>query len=59
MEYLTANPGDTVLGLREGCMFVVEDKQMKLIGELPVRVFRYNISPAELDSSHDFCEFLV
>ena len=27
MEYLTANPGDTVLGLRERCMFRVEDKR--------------------------------
>jgi len=58
MEYLAANPGDTVLGLREGCMFLVEDKQMKLIGERPVRVFRYKKNPEELDSSHDFCEFL-
>ena len=58
MEYLAANPGDTVLGLREGCMFLVEDKQMKLIGERPVRLFRYKENPVELDSSHDFCEFL-
>jgi dipeptidase E len=58
LEYLAANPGDTVLGLREGCMFLVEDKQMKLIGERPVRLFRYKENPVELDSSHDFCEFL-
>jgi dipeptidase E len=58
MEYLAANPKDTVLGLREGCMFLVENKQMKLIGERPVRVFRSNTDPAELDNSHDFCEFL-
>jgi dipeptidase E len=58
MEYLAANPEDTVLGLREGCMFLVENKEMKLIGERPVRVFRYNTDPAELDNSHDFCEFL-
>lgn len=58
MEYLAANPEDTVLGLREGCMFLVEDDQMKLIGERPVRVFRCKKNPEELDSSHDFCEFL-
>jgi len=58
MEYLAANPQDTVLGLREGCLFLVEDDQMKLIGERPVRLFRYNEIPAELDSSHDFCKFL-
>lgn len=58
LEYLAANPKDTVLGLREGCMFLVEDDQMKLIGDRTVRVFRYNEAPAELDSSHDFCDFL-
>lgn len=58
MEFLAANPEETVLGLREGCMFLVENKEMKLIGERPVRVFRYNTNPVELDNSHDFCEFL-
>lgn len=58
MEYLAANPGDTVLGLREGCIFTVEGKQMKLTGERPVRLFRFNQTPIELDQSHDFSEFL-
>jgi len=58
MEYLAANPEDTVLGLREGCMFVVENDQMSLTGERPVRLFRYNETPVELNPSHDFCEFL-
>lgn len=58
MEYLTANPGDTVLGLREGCMFRVEDQNMTLIGTLPVRLFRFNEDPEELDSSFDFSQFL-
>lgn len=58
MEYLAANPGDTVLGLREGCMFIVEGKQMKLTGERPVRVFKFNQTPIELDQRHDFSEFL-
>ena len=59
MEYLAANPGDTVLGLREGCMFTVEDKKMTLTGKLPVRLFRFNETPVELDHSHDFSEFLT
>ena len=59
MEFLAANPGDTVLGLREGCMFTVEDKKMTLTGELPVRLFRFNETPEELDSSHDFSQFLT
>mgnify|MGYP001812912140 FL=1 len=58
MEYLAAKPGDTVLGLREGCMFIVEGNQMKLNGKLSVRVFRFNQDPIELDDSFDFSEFL-
>lgn len=59
MEYLAANPGDTVLGLREGCMFIVEGKQMSLLGKKPVRLFRFQQAPVELDQEHDFSEFLI
>lgn len=59
MEYLEANPGDTVLGLREGCIFRVENGQMKLIGEKSVRLFRHRIPPSELDPGTDFSEFLT
>jgi dipeptidase E len=58
MEYLAANQADTVLGLREGCMFRVEGTQMILIGERPVRLFRFNQAPVELDREHDFSGFL-
>ncbi|MEN8157673.1 MAG: dipeptidase PepE [Bacteroidota bacterium] len=58
MEYLAANPEDTVLGLREGCMFRVEGRSMKLTGERTVRLFRSGETPLELDSNHDFSEFL-
>jgi dipeptidase E len=58
MEYLAANPEDTVLGLREGCMFRVEGGEMRLIGEEPVRIFRCNEPPEELDSQFDFSKFL-
>ncbi len=58
MEYLTANPNDTVLGLREGCMFRVEENRMELIGKRTVRLFRHNKTPAELDNEYDFSEFL-
>ena len=58
MEYLAANQGDTVLGLREGCMFRVEGKSMSLIGKNPVRLFRYNETPKELGKEYDFSEFL-
>ena len=58
MEYLAANPGDMVLGLREGCMFTVEGRQMKLSGKQTVRLFKFNHTPIELDLEHDFSEFL-
>ena len=58
MEYLAANTGDMVLGLREGCMFRVEGHSMSLIGDRPVRLFRYNEIPEELGNDHDFSEFL-
>jgi len=58
MEYLAANPGDTVLGLREGCMFRVEGQKMTLTGKRPVRVFKFNQTPLELDQDHDFSVFL-
>jgi len=59
MEYLAANPGDLVLGLREGSMFRIEQKKMSLTGKYPVRVFRFNETPMELDSSKDFSQFLT
>ena len=57
-EYLMANPEMTVLGLREGCMLVVNGARMELIGERTVRLFRSQDPPVELDSNYDFSEFL-
>jgi dipeptidase E len=58
MEYLAANPGDTVLGLREGCMLTVEEGQMRLTGTKSLRVFRFNETPVELNPRNDFSEYL-
>lgn len=58
-EYLTANPQDTVLGLREGCMFLVEDRKMSLIGEKPVRIFRFREDAEEWDKNKDFSNYLI
>jgi len=58
MEFLAANPGETVLGLREGCIFLVEGDSMTLIGKHPVRFFRHGEPPAELDHTYNFSEFL-
>ena len=58
MEYLAANPQETVLGLREGCILRVEGDSMRLIGDRTVRLFRYNENPSELDNQFDFSQFL-
>ena len=58
MEYLSVNPDDTVLGLREGCMLRVEENRMALIGNQTVRLFRHGKIPAELDNKQDFSDFL-
>lgn len=52
-EYLVANPGRYVAGLREGCMFLIENAAIKLIGKLPLRVFKYNEQPRELNPTDD------
>jgi dipeptidase E len=58
MEFLAANPGVTVLGLREGCMLRIEGMVMELIGEHTVRLFRYGRTPEELGRNDDFSIFL-
>jgi len=57
-EFLAANKEMTVLGLREGCMFSIEDTHMKLIGPKPVRVFKYGKEPKEMAEGDDFSSFL-
>ena len=58
MEFLAANKDLTVLGLREGCMLRVEGNNMTLIGNKPVRIFRYGETPDEMDPGEDFSKFL-
>lgn len=52
-EYIQANKGVTVAGLREGCMFVYENEKLSLVGSRPLRVFRYGQSPVELTATDD------
>lgn len=39
-EYIEANPGRYVAGLREGCMLRLENGLLQLIGPRPMRIFR-------------------
>lgn len=52
-EYLAANKGMNVAGLREGCMFLVEGGKMGMIGSRPLRIFRYGTEPRELNPGED------
>lgn len=53
LEYIAANPNRYVAGLREGCMFLIEKNTIKLIGKLPVRVFKLGQEPMEVNASDD------
>lgn len=53
-EFMVVNPDMYVAGLREGCMFLVENGEIKLIGERPCRIFKQGQEPVELTSNDDF-----
>ena len=57
-EFIEINPDIYVAGLREGCMFLVENNSMKLIGERPCRIFKKGSEPYELMPGDDF-DFLL
>jgi dipeptidase E len=58
MEFLTVNQEAVVLGLREGCMLIVEDQKMNLIGDRPLRIFRHGSDPEEADHNRDLSVFV-
>lgn len=53
-EFLEINPDVYVVGLREGTMLRIEDRQMHLIGTRTARIFRKGNTPVELCSEDDF-----
>lgn len=53
-EFIEANPGIFVVGLREGSMFLVENETMHLIGPRAARIFRKDQDPRELEPGADF-----
>ena len=52
-EYIAANPKRYVAGLREGCMFLVENGTIELIGKLSLRVFIHGQDAVELYAVDD------
>ena len=53
-EFIEINRDIYVAGLREGCMFIVEDGKLSLKGNRPCRIFRYGQKPYELNAGDDF-----
>lgn len=57
-EFITENTSTFVVGLRESTMLILEHHELKLIGDLPARIFKYGQEPKELRSVDDF-NFLI
>jgi dipeptidase E len=52
-EFIEANPGVFVAGLREGTMLIRENDKIRFYGPRKVRVFKKGIVPAELGQTDD------
>ena len=53
-EFLVVNPYVYTVGLREGCMFLVEQGKISHIGPKTARIFKGDEEPQELSSGDDF-----
>lgn len=54
VEFIHANKEVYVVGLREGCMLVVENNNIKMIGTRTARIFHYEKNTIELSANEDF-----
>jgi dipeptidase E len=52
-EFIEANPGIIVAGLREGCMLIREGEKLTLEGSRKIRIFKKGFAPAEYSSGED------
>lgn len=52
-EYIAANKGVNVAGLREGCMLIYDNNSLRLCGNRPLRLFRYGTTPQEFTHDQD------
>jgi dipeptidase E len=53
-EFIEVNDGTWVVGLREGTMFLIDGKSIKLSGPKKARIFRKNTTPLELGEDDNF-----
>lgn len=54
IEFIAVNPDIYVAGLREGCMFVLENGKLSIIGKRNLRLFKFDEEPKELTPDMDF-----
>jgi dipeptidase E len=53
LEFIEANPGIYVAGLREGTMFLLENENLSLIGPRNARIFLRGADPVEVTPGRD------
>ncbi len=53
LEFIEVNREISVAGLREGTMFLLEDRKLSLIGPRNARIFRYGAEPIEIKPGQD------
>jgi dipeptidase E len=58
LEFIEANPGMTVIGLREGSALQVEGSEIRLLGDKSALIFRKGQEPAEYNPQ-DSLQFLL
>jgi len=52
-EFIEANPGIIVAGLREGCMLIYEGGRLSMTGTRKIRIFKKGDAPAEFSPGED------
>jgi dipeptidase E len=57
-EYILINKNVTVVGLREGSMLKIENKRIQLIGNSPLKVFRYGFDASEVTDDQELSVLL-
>ena len=58
VEFIHANKEVYVVGLREGCMLLLENNDIEMIGSRSARIFHYGKETVELSATDDF-KFLI
>jgi len=57
-EFICLNRHLAVVGLREGSMLKIENNKIELLGDSPLKVFRYGIAPVEIKENPELSALL-